>query len=328
MNSKLFSIILFSLMICNGCSPKLNYEKANQYKEVIFPFNEKNYKTYGSEFYEIVNTRNSNINIARERALLQAKTLLAQQLNYYITSVANQDLKFISQKEQDFFDLNSKSTSLLLAENIRLVDSKIYKNKDDEYDYWAVYKIDFYDIKNLNKTQTVISSESFNKDLRKIDSNISLYTNLDTEPNNYIQFNDNSETTIRNKIELESSSYLGVNYLWGGDSPSEGFDCSGFVRWVYKKSLNILLKRTTLEHEKYYGDFIKRDFKDIKKGDLIYFKTDPLKNISHVGIFLENNKFIHAPNSNEKIKIEDFDGYWAENFVGYASVVNFINLPQ
>ena len=44
MNSKLFSIILFSLMICNGCSPKLNYEKANQYKEVIFPFNEKNYK--------------------------------------------------------------------------------------------------------------------------------------------------------------------------------------------------------------------------------------------------------------------------------------------
>ena len=50
--------------------------------------------------------------------------------------------------------------------------------------------------------------------------------------------------------------------------------------------------------------------------------------IAYVGIFLENNKFIHAPNSNEKIKIEDFDGYWAENFVGYASVVNFINLPQ
>jgi len=328
MNSKLFNIILFFFIICNGCSPKLNYEKANQYKEVIFPFNEKNYKTDGSKFYEIVNTRNSNINIARERALLQAKTLLVQQLNYYITSVANQDLKFISKKEQDIFDLNSKSVSLLLAENMRLVDSKLYKNNDGEYDYWAVYKIDFYDIKDLNKTQTVISSENFNKDLKKIDSNINLDASLDTQQNNYIQFNDTSEITTRNKIELESTSYLGVNYLWGGDSPEEGFDCSGFVRWVYKKSLNILLKRTTLEHEKYYGDFIKRGFKDIKKGDLIYFKTDPLRNISHVGIFLENNKFIHAPNSNEKIKIEDFDGYWAENYVGYASVVNFTNLAQ
>ena len=95
-------------------------------------------------------------------------------------------------KEQDIFELNSKSTSLLLAENMRLIDSKLYKNNDDEYEYWAVYKIDFYDIKDLNKTQTVISSENFNKDLRKIDSNINLDANLDTEPNNYIQFNDTS----------------------------------------------------------------------------------------------------------------------------------------
>ena len=326
MNLKLSNNILFLVIICLGCSPMLNYEKNQKLKQVDLPFDEKNYKNDGSEFFEIVNTNNKNINIARERALLQAKTLLAQQLNFYITSIAEQDVNFDSKNESEKFNSLSKSFSILLAENVNLIDSKLFRNSNGDYDYWAVYSLKLNDIKDLNKSQTIVSSESYNKELQKIDSEEILNPDRNTKPNTYLPINDIGELANRAKIELESLGYVGVPYLWGGNTPDEGFDCSGFVRWVYKKSLNILLKRTTLEHENFYSDIIKEQLKDFKKGDLVYFKTSPNRNISHVGIYLEDNKFIHAPNSNENIKIEEIAGYWLENYIGYASAVDLINL--
>lgn len=326
MNLKLSNTILILIIICFGCSPMLNYEKNQKLKQVDLPFDENNYKNDGSEFFEIVNTNNKNINIARERALLQAKTLLAQQLNFYITSIAEQDLNFDSKNESEKFNSLSKSFSILLAENVNLIDSKLFRNSNGNYDYWAVYSLKLNDIKDLNKSQTIVSSESYNKELQKIDSEEILNADRNTKPNTYLPINDIGELANRAKIELESLGYVGVPYLWGGNTPDKGFDCSGFVRWVYKKSLNILLKRTTLEHENFYSDIIKKQLKDFKKGDLVYFKTSPNRNISHVGIYLEDNKFIHAPNSNENIKIEEIAGYWLENYIGYASAVDLINL--
>jgi len=115
-----------------------------------------------------------------------------------------------------------------------------------------------------------------------------------------------------------------VPYVWGGNTPNEGFDCSGFVRWVYKKSIDKILARTTKEHYLKYRDIIFKNVKNSKKGDLIYFKTIPNRNISHVGIYLGENKFIHAPNKNEFIKIEYLSGYWEKSYVWYASTMDFL----
>ena len=133
------------------------------------------------------------------------------------------------------------------------------------------------------------------------------------------------EINFREKIEMEAKSYIGIPYVWGGNSPEEGFDCSGFVRWVYKKSINSLVARTTLEQSQEYKKWIKYDLNSPKKGDLMFFKTLPNRKISHVGIYLSDKIFIHAPNKNQTVKLEYLEGYWEKQFVGYVSASNFKN---
>ena len=124
---------------------------------------------------------------------------------------------------------------------------------------------------------------------------------------------------------MEAKSYTGIPYVWGGNTPEEGFDCSGFVRWVYKKSINALIARTTLEQSHEYKEWIKYDINSPEKGDLIFFKTLPNRKISHVGIYLDDKIFIHAPNKNQTVKLEYLKGYWEKQFVGYVSASNFNN---
>lgn len=93
---------------------------------------------------------------------------------------------------------------------------------------------------------------------------------------------------------------LGRRYVWGAVGPSV-FDCSGFTSYVYKKTgLNI--PRTSRNQSK-YGKSIKR--KELKQGDLIFFDTSrPSKGIvNHVGIYIGNNKFIHASSAQKKVVI-------------------------
>ena len=329
MNTRfLGSLILLTVLIA-GCSPRINVFKdldQKKFIEIKTPFEEKNYKSTPEEFFQIVNTKSETINMAKQRNLLSAKSLLSNKINTYIQSSADQILKFSSDKEIEVFNSKSKSFSSNLIDKVKLLDSKIYKTKDNKYEYWAVYSVKVNDFSDLNKSQTVISDIERNKNLKKlIDKSFSLEATTRTEPNNYLTVSDELiEDNLREKIELESKSYLGVPYVWGGNTPNEGFDCSGFVRWVYKKSIDKILARTTKEHYLKYRDIIFKNVKNSKKGDLIYFKTIPNRNISHVGIYLGENKFIHAPNKNEFVKIEYLSGYWEKSYVGYASTMDFL----
>lgn len=324
-----FSYIFF-LIIIFSCSSQLfikkkdSYTKNNNFQEVKLPFQEDEFPSTNLEFFQIVNSKNVSLNIARQRALTSAKTLLSQKINTYIVTVANQDLSFENNSEKESFNLRSKSFSILLADNLKLVDSKIFKSKSGEYEYWAVYSLKLNDVKDLNKTQTILSSNEFNNSLKEtIKTNSNLEASEVTQPNNYLNIIGTSESDLRDRIETESMIYLGIPYVWGGNTPEEGFDCSGFVRWVYKKSINKLLARTTHEHSIKYKGLITSDLNNSKKGDLLYFKTIPSRDISHVGIYLGNKQFIHSPNKNENVKIEKLDGYWLKNFVGYASAIDF-----
>ena len=107
------------------------------------------------------------------------------------------------------------------------------------------------------------------------------------------------------EIETLSKKYLGANYVWGGNTP-EGFDCSGYTKYIFEKK-GIKLPRTAWQQSK-VGDLVVDEF---KKGDLLFFNTDTSRGIpvTHVGVYLEDNKFIHAASRKEGVIISSLDRY-------------------
>jgi len=111
---------------------------------------------------------------------------------------------------------------------------------------------------------------------------------------------------------------LGVKYRYGGTSPGRGFDCSGLVQYSHKAA-GIHLPRTTgLQYKA--AKRISRRY--IQAGDLVFFKTSVSRQVSHVGIYLGNNKFIHAPSSGKRVKISSMkEKYWRKRFTGAGRVL-------
>ena len=108
-------------------------------------------------------------------------------------------------------------------------------------------------------------------------------------------------------------TYLGINYRFGGDSPSQGFDCSGLVRYAAEKSLGLKLPRRSAEMAR-QGESIKRN--ELERGDLVFFNTRGQR-FSHVGIYLGDGKFVHAPSSGSKVRVESMNiGYWQKRYNG------------
>lgn len=125
-----------------------------------------------------------------------------------------------------------------------------------------------------------------------------------------------SQDAIGNML-LQSVSLMGIAYKWGGNTPDTGMDCSGFVRYVFSKSLGITLPRTAGEMAK-VGKRI--SINNLQPGDLIFFNTSRGSN-THIGIYLGGNKFIQSPRTGENIQITDLSGYWIKHFNGAKRVV-------
>ncbi|MDN5843987.1 MAG: C40 family peptidase [Alcaligenaceae bacterium] len=107
--------------------------------------------------------------------------------------------------------------------------------------------------------------------------------------------------------------FLGTDYRFGGDSPSEGFDCSGLVFYAAEKSLGLKLPRTARAMAS-SGESVKRD--DLRRGDLVFFNTRGHR-FSHVGIYLGDHKFLHAPRTGAKVRIESMNvTYWRKRYNG------------
>jgi cell wall-associated NlpC family hydrolase len=116
------------------------------------------------------------------------------------------------------------------------------------------------------------------------------------------------------EMVLTAMNFLGVPYRRGGND-SDGFDCSGFTRHVFEMSLGLVLPRRADEQARAPGFFqVKRD--ELKPGDLVFFNTLK-RTFSHVGIYVGDGKFIHAPRTGSEVRVEDMRlAYWSKRYNG------------
>ncbi|MEY3883509.1 MAG: hypothetical protein RIS87_577 [Pseudomonadota bacterium] len=115
------------------------------------------------------------------------------------------------------------------------------------------------------------------------------------------------------EVLVNALSLTGIKYARGGNTPETGFDCSGFVRYVFKQAASLTLPHSALAISQ-IGKTVPKN--DLQPGDLVFFNT--MRNtFSHVGIYLGNNRFIHSPSAGGKVRVENMqDGYWSTRFSG------------
>lgn len=102
-------------------------------------------------------------------------------------------------------------------------------------------------------------------------------------------------------------------YRWGGHTPNGGFDCSGLVRYVFHRALGVdLPHRARLQFRK--GKPVKRS--QLEPGDLVFFHTEGSR-VSHVGIYLDDGRFLHAPRTGEDVRVDRLSNpYWNRHYAG------------
>ena len=144
----------------------------------------------------------------------------------------------------------------------------------------------------------------------------------DVEKANWLQLKYSIQMDIAveemNNIPLlqKIDEWWGTPYLYGGSS-KRGVDCSYFTLDVMNAIYNTNLKRTAAEQ---YTQSEKIDWTDLKEGDLIFFKTDASRSITHVGIYMTNNKFVHASTS-QGVTISDLsEPYWQKRLYSLGRV--------
>lgn len=114
-------------------------------------------------------------------------------------------------------------------------------------------------------------------------------------------------------LVIKGLEFVGVPYRRGGNTVESGLDCSGFTRLVFLDSNGIDLPRTAAEQAQ-LGTKVSAD--ELKPGDLVFFNT-MRRAFSHVGIYVGDNKFIHAPRTGSHVKIDDLsNSYWQNHFDG------------
>lgn len=108
---------------------------------------------------------------------------------------------------------------------------------------------------------------------------------------------------------------LGITYRWGGNTPREGFDCSGLTKFTHK-NVHLSIPRTALEQSQASRTISRRD---LKPGDMIFFRTSG-KKVNHVGIYVGDGKFIHAASGGGKVTLDDLRrAYWQQRLVKYGT---------
>jgi hypothetical protein len=127
-----------------------------------------------------------------------------------------------------------------------------------------------------------------------------------------------ASTDFAAEVVFRALSLLGVNYLFGGNSPAAGLDCSGLVRLVFSEVTGLTLPRRSDEMSRVGGSV---DKSELQPGDLVFFNTLRMP-FSHVGIFIGNGQFVHSPSSGSSVRVENMNlSYWQSRFNGARRLI-------
>ncbi len=127
----------------------------------------------------------------------------------------------------------------------------------------------------------------------------------------------NDTSDLRKTLVSMAMQLRDIRYVRGGHDPSTGFDCSGFVRYVFAHAVGLDLP-TNSASQFLAGLQVNRG--DMKPGDLVFFRTAGKRGqgrISHVGIYIANGQFIHSPSRGKTVRVDSLDeSYWSQRFAG------------
>jgi cell wall-associated NlpC family hydrolase len=121
-------------------------------------------------------------------------------------------------------------------------------------------------------------------------------------------------TSDRERPLVHALQTVGVKYRLGGRSPETGFDCSGLIAHVFERAWGVLLPAHTSALRKVGAPVTK--LKELEPGDLVFYNTRN-RPFSHVGIYLGDGRFLHAPRPGAHVRVENaFTPYWRKRFDG------------
>ena len=125
------------------------------------------------------------------------------------------------------------------------------------------------------------------------------------------------KSNVASRVTYNARKMLNIPYLWGGTT-LKGFDCSGLVQYIYKRE-GIKIPRTAAQQYKALRK-VKRS--TIAKGDLVFFHMSRRgRYVDHVGIYIGNGKFIHAPGRGKYVKVSKFSSFWKRKTVGVGRAI-------
>jgi peptidoglycan DL-endopeptidase CwlO len=126
-----------------------------------------------------------------------------------------------------------------------------------------------------------------------------------------------STSQFGREIVFSAQQHIGLPYIWGGEDPNRGFDCSGLVKFTFEEFNVNLPHRADLQYN--YGQPVKKE--ELQPGDIVFFSTGGYP-IGHVGIYVGNEQFIHAPRRGKPIQVNTLSGGWySSRFVGARRIV-------
>ena len=115
-----------------------------------------------------------------------------------------------------------------------------------------------------------------------------------------------------NDVLMRAISLVGTPYVWGGNTPESGFDCSGLVNYVFRDMLDLRLPRTSRELSALSAPAVEAAW--LATGDLVFFANGG--QVSHVGIYVGDGRFLHAPSTGKDVRTDTLlSGYWGDKFM-------------